>query len=233
MKIENTRYRYPLDLQLFAEGDPEPDPAPTPEPEKTFTQAELDQIIADRIARERKKVEKFADYDDIKAKLTDLEKAEEARKKAELTETERLQAELEEARKKAQEAEEAKNGALTAANQRLINAEFRALAREHKIPADRVAAALKLADLSGATVGDDGNPQGVEDAIKALVEANPYLVETAPDKPKPIGGPSGGTATSADKTKEQLLAEAANKARKSGRIEDQAAYAKLKRELGL
>jgi hypothetical protein len=55
-------------------SDPTPNPTPadpaTPEPPKapegkTFTQADLDRIVEDRLARERAK---FADYDDLKAK---------------------------------------------------------------------------------------------------------------------------------------------------------------------
>lgn len=42
-------------IQFFAEGDPAPTPAPAPAPvappEKTFTQAELDQIVGKRIAK--------------------------------------------------------------------------------------------------------------------------------------------------------------------------------------
>ncbi len=49
--------------------NPTPDPTPTegdPAPqEQTFTQADLDKIVKDRVARERAK---FADYDDLKAK---------------------------------------------------------------------------------------------------------------------------------------------------------------------
>ncbi|WP_052759480.1 hypothetical protein [Paenibacillus sp. DMB20] len=84
--------------------------------------------------------------------------------------------------------------------------------------------------MSGVTVDEDGNAQGVEEAVKALVETHPYLTEKT--QPKQIGGASGG-ADPTDKSKEQLLADAAEKARKSGRLEDQAAYAKLKRELGM
>lgn len=231
MTNDNIRYRLPLNLQLFAEDEPSADPdtppADTQDPPKTFTQEELDRIVADRIARERKKTEKFADYDDIKAKLSELEKAQEERKKAEMSETERLAAELEEARKKAQEAEERGSSAITAANQRLINAEFKALAREHNVPADRLAAALKLADLSAVTIDDDG-PQGVEDAVKALIEANPYLVEKS--QPRQIGGRSGGEDP-AEKTKEQLLAEAKVKAEQNPTPDAIAAYTQLKREL--
>lgn len=224
--------KYPMNLQLFAEypTDPPAEP-PVEEAPKTFTQDELDRVVAERVARERKKAEKYANYDELQTKLTALEATEEARKKADMSDAERLESEKAEALKKAQESEERSTARETAANQRIINAEFKALARDNNVPADRIAAALKLADLSGVTVDDEGNPQGIEDAVKALVDANPYLVEVA--KPKPIGGGGGGSDPLPDKTKTQLLAEAADKARKSGRLEDQASYAKLKRELGL
>jgi hypothetical protein len=38
--------------------------------EKTFTQAELDAVVKDRLKRER---EKYADYDAVKAKATKLD----------------------------------------------------------------------------------------------------------------------------------------------------------------
>jgi hypothetical protein len=199
MENEINRSRYPMNLQLFAEGDADPDPNPTPDPtpDKTFTQADLDRIVADRLARDRKGRE---DYDDIKTKLTALEQAEVDRDKA-----------------------------LTTANQRLIDAEFRSLAREANIPTDRLAAALKLADLTDVTLDGEGNAVGVKEAVEALVSANTYLIEKA--QPKPIGGASGGKSDPPDKTKEQLLKEAADKARKTGRIEDRMAYAALKEKL--
>lgn len=187
---ELKRSRYTLNLQHFADDptpNPDPNPTPDPAPDKTFTQAELDRIIADRLARANKGRE---DYDDIKAKLTALEEAEAERKKAELTEAERLEAEKAEALKKAQEAEERGNTAIATANKRLINAEFKALAREKNVPADRLAAALKLADLSAASVDDEGNAVGVKEAVEALIAAEPYLI--AETKPKPIGSPGGG-----------------------------------------
>lgn len=226
---EMNRLRYPLDLQLFAEPtDPPADPPLDDDPQdppKTFTQAEVDEIVTKRLTRDRKGRE---DYDDIKAKLSALEEAEAEREKAKLSETERLEAEKSAAVQAAEDAKAERDKALEAANKRLVNAEFKTLARESNIPADRLSAALKLADLSGVTIDEDGNVQGVEDAVKALVAAHSYLAEKA--QPKRIGGASGGSEPH-DKTKEQLLKEAADKARKSGRLEDQAAYAKLKREL--
>ncbi|MDH2332500.1 scaffolding protein [Paenibacillus polymyxa] len=226
-----TNVKYPLNLQLFAEGDPDPTPDPPidPTPPKTFTQDELDQVIADRIARERKK---YADYDELKTKLTEFERAKEEREKAEMTATERLEAEKAEALKAAETARAERDQALTAADQRLIKSEFRAIARELNVRTDALDDALKLADLSEAKVDDEGNPQGVEDIVKALIESKPFLVEQAPPQPKEIGGPSGGKERP-DKTKEQLLNEAAEKARISGKPEDFAAFAALKRTFSL
>jgi len=58
---------------------------------KLFTQEELDEIITKRLERERKK---YADYEELKAKLAEYEKQEEERKRAEMSEIQRLQADL-------------------------------------------------------------------------------------------------------------------------------------------
>jgi hypothetical protein len=205
--------------------DPNPQPEPEPKSDKTFTQAELNDIIADRLDRQAKK---YADYDELKTKLTALEQAEEDRKKAQMSEQERLQAERDEALRKASDIEASVSAKVTAANQRLISAEFRTLAREANVPSDRIAAALKLADLTGVNVDDEGNVSGVKEAVEALIAENPYLAEKT--QPKQIGG-AGGGGDPADKTKEQLLKEAAEKARRTGRIEDRMAYSALKDEL--
>ena len=44
---------------------------------KTFTQAELDAVVKDRLKRER---EKYSDYEDLKAKAAKFDEAEEANK---------------------------------------------------------------------------------------------------------------------------------------------------------
>jgi hypothetical protein len=191
-------------------------------------QAELDRIVADRLTRERKKAEKYADYDELKTKLTALEQAEADREKAKLTETERAQAKAAEAQKAVEAANAERDKALSTANQRLVNAEFKAVARDKNVPADRLAAALKLADLTGASVDDEGNVAGVTEAVEALIAANPYLAEVA--QPKTIGSPSGG-AVPANKTKDQRLAEAKALAEKNPTPQAIAAYTTLKREL--
>jgi multidrug efflux pump subunit AcrA (membrane-fusion protein) len=70
------------------------------DPGKTFTQEELDRIIAERLKRER---EKYADYDQLKKDAEELRK----RREAEMSEAEKAKAAKEEAeaKLKAKEAE--------------------------------------------------------------------------------------------------------------------------------
>ena len=65
------------------------------EPERTFTQAEMDAIIGDRLKRERAK---YADYDALKDKAAKYDEAEEASKselQKAVEERDRLKAEVE------------------------------------------------------------------------------------------------------------------------------------------
>jgi hypothetical protein len=134
------------------------------------SQADLDRIITERLARERSK---FADYDDLKTKAAEFDRLAEASK----TEQERA---VEQART------EARTEALTVANTRIVSAEARALAAAARFrnPTDAVA----FLDLKTVKVGDDGTPDS--DALKAalatLAKDKPYLVEDEkPGKPKP------------------------------------------------
>lgn len=67
--------------------------------EKTLTQAEVDRVVQERIARER---EKFADYEDLKSraeKLAEIEEAQKSETEREREQREKLEQELAEARK--------------------------------------------------------------------------------------------------------------------------------------
>lgn len=81
-----------------AQQTTEPAPKDDKNAGKTFTQADLDKAIKDRLDRERKK---YADYEDIKAKATELDKLRDGQK----TEIEKAQEALAAANKKAAEAE--------------------------------------------------------------------------------------------------------------------------------
>lgn len=234
----------PLNLQYFAEEAPS-EPANQPQDEqssdkvdvaepdtpkdestaKSYTQEEINDIIAKRLERERKK---FADYDEIKTKASEYEAKLEEQRLAELSEKERA----EELAKKFEEEKKALEAQLDAikaqAEQEKIRNEFTKVASSAGIT--YLDDALALSDLSAVSI-EDGKVVGVDDVVKALVENKPFLVGKA--QPKPIGEATNNAQARPDKTAEQLLAELADKVRKTGRTEDRVAYAKMKKQLGL
>ena len=225
-----------LDLQFFAEGDEggsddngvgdDANKETPPDPKLvTMTQEELDTLIG----REKGRVKgKYADYDDLKAKLTEYEAAQQAKADEELSAVERLEKQL--ADKEAAELELTAqlNEVKTQAMQERIRNAFVQAASANDVT--YVDAAIKLADLSAVEVGEDGSLVGVDEIVKALVVDNPFLVAKKPQKE--IGESSNGGKQDNEKTSEQLIEEAADKAKKSGRIEDRVAFDKLKRQLG-
>ena len=141
------------------------------------TQADLDRIISDRLARERAK---YADYADLK------KKAEEFDKTAEAAKTEQQKA-VDAARKEGEAA------AAERANSRLVAAEARALAAEGQWRVSPAAVVRQL-DLSGVNVSDSGEVDAV--AIKAaladLAKSEPGLVDDGKARPKPDPSQGGG-----------------------------------------
>ncbi|MED3832938.1 Clp protease ClpB [Peribacillus frigoritolerans] len=189
----------------------------------TMTQAELDALIGKEKGRVKSK---YADYNDLKTKLSTFEQAEKERQEAEMTELEKLQAQLAEKDTKEQTlAQQLADLEEAVQNEKIRNA-FNQIATSNQIA--HLDDAFVLADLSAVTV-EDGKVVGMEDAIKALVDNKPFLITKK--QPKPIGESTNGNTERADKTAEQLLNEAAAKAKASGRNEDRMAYAALKAEL--
>jgi hypothetical protein len=150
-------------------SEPNPNPNPNsisnPTPDKTFTQAELDAKIEERLARERKKYEGF---DDLKAKAAKLDEIE----KANLSESEKLKKELEDAKKAGTER-------ITKAEQRLLKAEVKAVCSELGIVDPDIAYSL-IQGKEGVKVNDDDSIAGVKEALTALLESKPYLKGQAP-----------------------------------------------------
>jgi len=144
-------------------------------PEKSFSQAELDKIIAERLKRER---EKYADYGDLQKAAAKLAEIEEANK-----------SELEKLQERAARADAQRDEALARANERLMRAAFVAEAAGQNVahPED----AYMLADLSGVEISDDGAVAGVKEAVKALVEAGRLVIKKQP-APSLNGGAGGG-----------------------------------------
>jgi len=219
-------------VEEVAENTTVEEPANKPEAKTvTMTQEELDALIG----REKGRVKnKYADYNDIKAKLDEFTKAEEERKQAELTEVERLQAQLQKFEADTKAAEEAKAKALESANKRLLKSEFKLLAssKDFGVRKDALDDAFVLADLSGVEVDEDGNVTGVKEALETLKKSKAYLFGVT-DYADPTPGQHEPKREGSQDQAKRKLQELADKARKSGRTEDKIAYASFKRELGL
>lgn len=200
---------------MVEEVKPEEQKQTNPEQTKTFTQAEIDAIVQARIARER---DKYKDYEDLKAKAEAYEEEKRQREEAEMTEAEkarkeaeRLKAELESLRK--QQEQNAIDSAIE-----------EALRKENVKYIDQ---AKRLADLSSVKY-EGGKVIGVEEVVKNLLAESPFLKV---EKQREIGEPSNTNPVKPDKSAEELLEAAAQKARMSGRMEDKLAYVELKRKL--
>lgn len=130
--------------------------------QKTFTQAELDQKIGERLERERRKL---GDVDELKRKAQAFDKLDEERK----TELERA---IDKAKDEASTATKADRDAFW--KSKLLTAQVQAAAAGKLAdPAD----AVNLLDLSGLELDDEGNidKAKVAAAIDALIEKKPYL----------------------------------------------------------
>jgi hypothetical protein len=68
-----------------------------------------------------------------------------------------------------------------------------------------VEAALKLIDRSAVKIDKDGNVSGIEDALKALVEAKPYLINSK--QQAPIGSPTNPGAPGNEGVKKFKLSQ--------------------------
>ena len=191
----------------------------------SITQEELNEIIAKRIERERKK---YADYDELKARVGEQERAAEQAKREKMTEVERLQADLAEKEAELTRNREQAEQARKDAEELRIRTEFETKAREAGIEyvADAYALGVKGSDEIKV---EDGKVIGIDDVIERIVTDKPYLLTKA----KPIGQPMSQTTELPKTGKADMLEKARKKAQATGRAEDRVAYAQLKRELGL
>lgn len=158
--------------------DPAPTPDAPPAPEesgKAFSQADVDRIVQERLAR----VKPPADYDDLKAKADKLAEIESAN----LSELEKANTRAEQAEANAKAATDRANAALRRA------AVTSAASTAGAVDTDAVFALL---DVDAVTIGDDGQVTGAVEAVTALLESKPYLVGQAQPAPKPQGSTDGG-----------------------------------------
>lgn len=149
--------------------------------DRTFTQAELDRIVQERLAREK---QKYSDYDEVKSKaerLDELEAEQQSDLEKAQTEAERLRQENEQL--KQQEAASRRRRALERAA---------AEAKFHD-PAD---AAAQI-DQDRLEVDDDGNVTNAGELVADLAERKQYLVRT--DDGAGGGSGDGGAKPPPDK----------------------------------
>lgn len=174
---------------------------------RTFTQAELDRIVQDRLARQKSQ---FANYDELKAKASKFDELEQQNK-----------TELEKANERAAQLEREHAEALQQLqDSRLRTAVVTEAAKRNVVDPD---AALALLDRANLEFGDDGTPTNIADAMDQLLKARPYLVGGG----RPAGtadlGARGGAVGQGQLTRDDLKTMTPQQivqARREGRLND-------------
>lgn len=177
--------------------------------EKLLPQSEVDRIVQDRLARATKGQPSKDELAELRAKAAAHDEASAA-----------SQTELEKATAAREDAEAKAAQAIARANETLVRAS--ALSELAKQGVTNVDGALRALDKTGLTVEDDGTVSGVEEAVKALLEAIPEFVGTARPARVDQGargtGKNDGQVTAAQL--ETMSAEEITKATREGRLAD-------------
>ena len=163
--------------QTPPQADPPKEP-PKTDPTKTFTQADLDNVVQERLARERKQ---FADYDDLKARAAKFDELENS-KKDELTKAQEAVAAAE---RRATEAQ-------ANANSTLKRAAIMSAAAKHNAEDAGIIIQL-LANSEEVKLDETGNIVGADEAVKKLLTEKPFLAKASG---RASGGSFGGNSES-------------------------------------
>jgi chromosome segregation ATPase len=201
--------------------------------EPKFTQAEVNAIVQDRLSRmEKKYSDKLSKLSEYEKQIAEFNKQAEEKRRAEMSELDKLKEDLAKKDELLQQLTQEKDGILGKFRTQTINTAFKEVAAKHDI--EHLNAAMKLAkeELSALEVDEDGNVEGIEEMVKKLVEENPFLVSQKQPK-KPVGAPTNPANRAEEKSSEQRIKEAYEKAKRTGNPEDLLAYRKLKRQLGM
>ena len=179
--VEPTKQPEPIDATAADAGQGQP--APT-----TFTQEQFDAILKDRLARamststSKAKADILAELgiEDVATAKKTLAEAETTRK-AQMTELEKAQAEIAEAQAAATKATAEAAAIKAAATKDLLKAAIISKAGQFEDPMD----AWSFIDRSKIEAQEDGTYKGIDEALKALTEAKPYLVKADNGTPGP------------------------------------------------
>lgn len=169
------------------------------DPPKSFTQADVDRIVQERLSRA--KLKPPSDYEDLKTKAAKLDELEAASR-----------SDLEKAQEAQRKADERATAAEARANE---------TARRHAI--EREAGKQKAADPDDVfavlqttskyrdmvTMDDDGQVTGVEEAVKAILTDKPHLVGKTST---PAGDGDGGSRGGGEAQKPKSLEDAVSRA---------------------
>lgn len=218
-------YRMKLNLQLFAadgggdgggSGGGDGNGAGGGSGDKTFTQAEVDAMMGQRLPRAekaaQKQLAKDLGYDSVEAMQTALKKPEPAKKKdGDKDESVDVEALVEEKLKAKQKEQDDRTF------KRLLTAEVKVLANELGF-ADWEDA-LALSDLTKVTEDDKGNLTGVKEAMEELLKKKPHL-----GKSKPGGGSFGANVPNSQEQRKKTQEAMINLAKNRGAVGGQAAY---------
>lgn len=176
-KVGIMKYFHQLHYPDEGDGAPVPNAGDNGNAEKTFTQAELDTILKDRLKRANTATTEklLADLgvgspDELKTALSELGQL----KAAAMSEGEKAAAELQKLRSDLQ-AVRAEQLATQQAAQRLkVETAVLLAAIGFNDPQD----AVRFTDLDKLEIGEDGKVVGVDEALKALGEQKPYLLKS-------------------------------------------------------
>lgn len=172
-------------------ADQQPAPAAdgqqTTQPTASFTQADIDRIVKDRLDRERAK---FNDYETLKQAKAELD----ALKAAQMSEDEKRAARITELEALAAVAQHERDEALKVANERLVRSAF--VAEAAKVGAEHPEDAFLLADRRSIEIGEAGEVIGVAEAVQALVKAGRLPMRKVQGQaPNLDGGAAGATGS--------------------------------------
>ena len=162
---------------------------------KSFTQAELDKMFADRAKQAKQSAQadllKALGVDDLDALKTLLKEAANL-KQAQMSESEKLQAEADKAAKRAAELEAALNAERQAARESKRDAAIKEAAKSVENPGDVVVwAQANAADQLAKTLTDDGavDDKAVKELVEACRKARPnWFTAGGPGSPSNNGG---------------------------------------------
>lgn len=148
--------------------------------DKTFTQADVDRIVQDRVARAKGTAP--ADYEDLKVKAAEYDKLADANK-----------TELEKAQEAARKATEERDAAIATSRETAKQTAVLAAAATAGVVKPEQIYALLPKDA--VTIGDDGQVTGADDAVKAFIADNPHFVgQKSNGSGSADGGARGGSA---------------------------------------